>query len=240
MSTNQLNDVTSSRDPTNKPFTAEKDDLKPYEDCEDDLKIKLINKRSEKLKRSTAILRDYVDLDEDCIEIKANKRGSCPKLIDTRMRFMTILVIIFLVSVLAFVLFALLAFFNPMYDMFGPGILFSRGAALAIILLTMFTVFLVTYDLTTCCRNKLKKRCSTLFDFQILFHRFSGFLITFYSVVHTIGHLTGSVRGLAEEEDVDEINKVLTHKEFSKHLTYAEILLTTIPGITGILLLIVI
>jgi len=74
----------------------------------------------------------------------------------------------------------------------------------------------------------------------VLFHRFSGMLITFYSIVHTVGHLTGSVRELHEEEDMEETNDVLTYKEFKSHKSYAEILFTTIPGITGIMLLIII
>ena len=66
----------------------------------------------------------------------------------------------------------MIAFTMPMYDLFGPGIMISRGAALAIIVLTMITMFFVSYDLTTCIRQKLRGKCSTLFDFQILFHRF--------------------------------------------------------------------
>lgn len=127
-----------------------------------------------------------------------------------------------------------------MYDAFGPGILFSRGAALSILVLTMFAMFLVTYELTTYVRNKLKRRCNTLFDFQILFHRFSGFLITITSYIHVVGHLTGSIRAMDKEKDMDELNSVLTHKTFKTHHNYLELLFKTIPGITGILLTIII
>jgi len=173
--------------------------------------------------------------------LKSKQRNKkCLTFIDPRMRYFRTLTIILIISIVSFIFFAIVAYFNPMYDAFGPGILFSRGAALAILLLTMFGMFLVTYDLTTWVRNKLKRRWNTVFDFQILFHRFSGFLITIYSYIHTVGHLTGSIRALDKEKDVNKINSVLTHKRFDKHLNYFELLFTTIPGVTGILLMIII
>ena len=45
---------------------------------------------------------------------------------------------------------------------------------------------------------------------------------------------------MSEEKDLDKINDVLTHKTLDKHLSYCEILFTTIPGVTGILLLLII
>ena len=88
------------------------------------------------------------------------------------MRYTVVLFIILCISIAAFILFALITLFDPMYDMFGVGILLGKGAALAIIVLTMMAMFFVTYDVTTMIRNKLKKTFSTLFDFQLLFHRF--------------------------------------------------------------------
>ena len=94
------------------------------------------------------VLREFKEENEDTIEIKV-KRSKCPSFIDPRMRYFRILIIIVIVSIISFIFFAVVAYFNPMYDAFGPGILFSRGAALAILVLTMFGMFLVTYDLTT-------------------------------------------------------------------------------------------
>jgi len=92
---------------------------------------------------------EYVGRDDELVEVKSNTRLRCPKLIDPKMRYTTILLCILVISIICFVFFALLAYFNPMYNMFGVGILFSRGAALSIIVLTMLAMFLVTYDLTT-------------------------------------------------------------------------------------------
>ena len=194
--------------------------------------------RNPKLMRSKTVLKSFASTEE---EVEFKPPSKCEVCCEgTKMRYSLILIIILCLSIAWFFLFAIIAFFHPMYDMFGVGILFSRGAALAIIVLTMIAMFLVTYDVTTMWRNKLKRTCSTLFDFQLLFHRFCGFLIFFYSIVHTIGHLTGSARGLSGEKDVNKINHVLTHKEFDKHLSYHEILFMTIPGVTGIILLIII
>ena len=109
------------------------------------------------IKRMGTILKDFQKDEDDEIEVKGNTT-TCPRLIDTRMRYFTILVIITLVSIISFIFFATVAYFHRMYDAFGVGILFSRGAALAIIVLTMLAMFLVTYDLTSWCQSKLKRR----------------------------------------------------------------------------------
>ena len=62
----------------------------------------------------------------------------------------------------------------------------------------------------------------------------------FYSTLHTVGHLIGTFRVFSEADTVDEINDVFKHNEFKSVKTYPELLFTTIPGITGILLMIII
>ena len=109
-------------------------------------------------KRLQNIFKEYRGDDEELIPVKPMKKCRCPTLIDAKMRYTSIVIIITIISILCFLIFAIIAYFNPMYDAFGAGILFSRGAALSIIVLTVFAMFLVTYDLTTFCRNKLKKR----------------------------------------------------------------------------------
>ena len=49
-------------------------------------------------------------------------------------------------------------------------------------------------------------------------------LITFYSIIHTIGHLVSKLKELDEEEDMDETNEIMTYKEFKSHKSYAELL----------------
>ena len=93
-------------------------------------------------------MKEFVDDDEE-VEIKEYK-STCPQLIDTKMRYMTIIIIMIIVSIICFIIFATVAYFNPMYTKYGPSILLSRGGALAILVFTIFGMFLVTYDLTTC------------------------------------------------------------------------------------------
>jgi len=109
-------------------------------------------------KRLQNIFKEYHGDDEELIPVKPVEKCRCPTLIDAKMRYTSIVIIITIISILCFLIFAIIAYFNPMYDAFGAGILFSRGAALSIIVLTILAMFLVTYDLTTFCRNKLKKR----------------------------------------------------------------------------------
>jgi len=73
-----------------------------------------------------------------------------------------------------------------------------------------------------------------------MFHRFCGYTILVYSVVHTIGHLTGTFRKMSNEKNVDKLNDALTYYQVEEHKSYAELLFTTVPGITGILLLLII
>jgi NADPH oxidase 2 len=124
--------------------------------------------------------------------------------------------------------------------MFGVTLMFSRGSALAILVFTVMAMFFVSYDVTTWVRKKLKGRCSTIFDFQILFHRFCGYVIMIYSVIHTIGHLSGTIRKIDQEEDLEKVNDHLTHYEFSSKKSYAELLFWTVPGLTGVILLLII
>ena len=109
-------------------------------------------------KRLQTIFKEYQEDDEELIPVKSSKSRRCPTPIDGKKRYTSIVIIITIVSILSFVAFAIVTYFSTMYDAFGVGILIGKGAALSIIVLTVLAMFLVTYDLTTCCRNKLKKR----------------------------------------------------------------------------------
>ena len=109
-------------------------------------------------KRLQTIFKEYQGEDEELIPVKFSKSRGCPTPIDTNKRYIPIVIIIAIISILSFVAFAIVTYFSTMYDAFGVGILIGKGAALSVIVLTILAMFLVTYDLTTCCRNKLKKR----------------------------------------------------------------------------------
>jgi hypothetical protein len=193
-----------------------------------------------RLKRLKTFFQDFHDDKGNEVAVKSKGGMFKNMMINTKLRSSRILIAIIIMSILVFILFATLEFFKDTYDFFGVGILLAKGAAIPILLLTMLALFFVTYEMTTCCRTACKTRCSAVFDFQILFHRLSGFMITFYSFVHTIGHLTGTFRVLDDEKNLDVINAIFSHKEFKHHKSYAELLFWTIPGLTGIILLFII
>lgn len=131
--------------------------------------------------------------------------------LDTKIRYTSWNLTLIAFSLVLFGIFSTVTLFTDAYDLFGPGLLFGKGAALVILIFTMLAMFFVSYDLTTWLRGKLKGKWSTLFDFQILFHRFCGYVILIYSVIHTIGHLTGSYYKLNKEKDMEKINEALTY-----------------------------
>ena len=64
-------------------------------------------------------------------------------------------------------------------------------------------------------------------------------MILLFSWIHAIGHLSASFVSLSRVP-LEEVNEVLMYKKFTSKPTYAELLFTTTPGITGIMLLIVV
>lgn len=60
--------------------------------------------------------------------------------------------------------------------------------------------------------------------------------MVFYGTLHTIGHLLGSIKKFSEETDMSKANHAMLHHTFTRTYTYSELLFTTIPGITGVIL----
>ena len=60
--------------------------------------------------------------------------------------------------------------------------------------------------------------------------------MTIFAIIHTACHLMGSFRILAENKNLEQINDHLAVKAFDRHYSYVQLLFTTIPGITGIIL----
>ena len=125
-------------------------------------------------------------------------------------------------SLLAFVVNGAIAYSSDYYALLGFAVIISRGAALAIMLLCALLLLLVSYDLLT-----LLRRCScarrmllSFLDHKVLLHRICGDLLVLYSLVHVLGHAFGSVLVLHREQDLEAINLALTHKKFSRHLSY--------------------
>ena len=105
-------------------------------------------------KRTTIMaMKEFADdMDEELVLFKS-KEDKKIRCMDVRVRTKLMMLYIVLFSFSGFLLFGLIAYFNPMYEVFGPGIVFSRGAALAIIFLTMLVLLFVSYDTLTWIRN---------------------------------------------------------------------------------------
>ncbi len=68
---------------------------------------------------------------------------------------------------------------------------------------------------------------------------FCGYMILLFSWIHAIAHLATTFETI-QKTPLAEINAVLAKKRFSRSYTFAELLFTTKPGVTGLLLLLVI
>lgn len=60
--------------------------------------------------------------------------------------------------------------------------------------------------------------------------------MTFFGILHTIGHLLGSIRKFSEEKDISKANDVTLNHDFSSEKTYNQLLWLSIPGSTGVIL----
>lgn len=92
----------------------------------------------------------------------------------------------------------------------------------------------------TCCRPICARRCLSVLDFNIHFHKICGYLILFYASLHSIMHLIFSVRALSNPNNFEDAKKAVSNFNFDEAPTYLEIAFTTIPGVSGILLWIII
>ena len=75
----------------------------------------------------------------------------------------------------------------------------SRGCAGGMqALLTLMLIF-VNYTILTKCRSigPFKRNCLVFTDKKIWLHRFCGFGIFWYAVIHSISHMCGSIRTVA-------------------------------------------
>ena len=122
----------------------------------------------------------------------------------------------------------------------GPFVIISKGCAGALLWVSTFMMISVSYDLLSCVRTKWRKRCLAWLDHNIVIHRFCGYIVTIYGVIHSIFHLAGSIKKISNTDDPNEIKANFHHYEYDKKVTYFEILFGSMTGLTGFISLIVI
>lgn len=156
---------------------------------------------------------------------------------------MTFVIVIFVISVFCFGLLAAVTYLirREAYDIIGYGLLASRGAALSILVLDIFSLLFVSYDMLTWVRShRWARRCVTLLDFNVYFHKICGYLIFVYAVIHTACHCSFTLTSFSNPDNWEHLNDALIAKKFKRCPTYLELLLQSIPGVTGIILMTVI
>jgi len=170
-------------------------------------------------------------------EKKKIQKGKC---IDLKRDYVPKLATILTISLILWFILGTIVYFTPYYDVFGWYIVCSKGWSLAIMFTMSFLMFFISHDIMTWARRKWKYSISGWLDHYFMIHKFWGYLLTFYSIIHSLCHLTGSFRIIAQSNDISKINKDKGGKDFDETPTYFELLFTTIPGVTGIVLLLII
>ena len=196
-----------------------------------------MNLSQKKKAENYSAVRDQLRLTLKDIEVP---KGEKNRLVSQTISVWLCYGIIVLVSIIGFGLESWFVASSRAVIALGDGILVAKGCSLAIYFLIVMLMFFVSYDLITWMRTKVfGLRLVTLFDFGIAFHKFCGYLLLFYSVVHTFTHLYYTFPDIAAattEKELEAVNHLLTHHKFTHIMTYADLLFTTWPGITGIII----
>ncbi|CAI2380621.1 unnamed protein product [Moneuplotes crassus] len=184
------------------------------------------------------------ELEGDITDYVKASAGDCSDtfncLVEAKKPYYKLYTILTIIALISFFIMAAISSSYSYSDFIGTWVVISRGSASSILGLTGILMLLVSYDLLTYIRSKCKGRCQLWLNHNILLHRFCGYLITFFSIVHVVGHLSGSIKKFSEAKDIDNVNEVTLNHNFDGKKTYAELLFLTLPGITGILLIIII
>lgn len=97
----------------------------------------------------------------------------------------------------------------------------------------------VSHDLMTYIRSNWRWKFTSWFDHYFVIHRFSAYLVTYYAMIHSACHLFGTFR-IIVDSDLENINSHLLYYKFNEKPSYLQILFTTLPGLTGVMLLVII
>lgn len=118
------------------------------------------------------------------------------------------------------------------------GMNFAFGGKFAVIFVVDVMLVLMYRDILTLLRkiSFIGKYFNVLLNEHVTLHKFCAYLLVLYATIHALGHLLGTFRRIIVV-DGKALDELLPGK-FSSPIYYTDLLFTTIPGITGILLLI--
>ena len=130
-------------------------------------------------------------------------------------------------------------YFSKYYQYLGAPIIISKTFAFAIIVVVVFLMFFISFDLLTLIREKWRGRWLGWLDYNLSIHKFWGYLITLYGICHSWWHLFGTFIIISKSNDsqISDLNDSFDSKGKRK---YYELLFCTLTGVTGLILLVVI
>ena len=92
---------------------------------------------------------------------------------------------------------------DDLIEFAGFGVIVSRAGAIVILVYTTLSVICISRDLNTCLRKGCcGRKCEALLDENVMFHKVSGSIAIAYAILHTIGHLFGSVKAMSSADSV--------------------------------------
>ena len=160
--------------------------------------------------------------------------------IDFRRDYISKLIIIFIVSLIFGIIFGVAVVFTSFYDEFGLYLVCSKFTSGSILFWTVILMTFISHDTMTLIRANWRCRLNSWFDHYFVIHRFAAYLVTINGLIHSICHFTGSLRIISESNSVEDINKHMSRNVFTSQPEYWELLFKTIPGITGLIMLLII
>lgn len=132
--------------------------------------------------------------------------------------------------------------FKKTCDFIGIGLQFAFAGKIGVLFIVDAMFFLMFRDVLTFLRKfrLFGKYFNVFLNEHVTLHKFCGYILAIFATIHAIGHLSGTFVKISQTQDLVALNSLTTVGKFDKIPTYSSLLFATIPGITGIIMLVII